>query len=405
MMLRAAPWLLCAWLWLLPLSAAAGAEPRPVLIGLTAEFGMAGSHSAQSIERGILVAIDEINSAGGVLGGRKLALQKHDDRGIPARAVDHFTELAANPDIVAVFCGRFSQVALELAPLANRRGLLLLNPWAAADSLTRQAQPNYVFRLSLTDTWAIDALLDHARRRGIQRVALLVPNNAWGRSSEAALRAYQKRVPGLRHETFWYNAGEIEFREQLAAAQRQGARAIVMVTNETEASHIVQQMAALPSALQLPLISHWGVGGGDFAAATGAALGEVDLVTLQTFSFSGAQSTHSTHSTQSTQSARAATVAAALQRHFGVAAEDLRAQSGFAHAYDFTQLLALAIRKAGSSDRAAVRHALERIDQFDGLVRHYRQPFSSSDHEALDPHQLSLARFDKRGGLTALAGD
>ena len=88
-----------------------------------------------------------------------------------------------------------------------------------------------------------------------------------------------------------------------------------------------------------------------------------------------------------------------------MAAEDLRAQSGFAHAYDFTQLLALAIRKAGSSDRAAVRHALERIDQFDGLVRHYRQPFSSSDHEALDPHQLSLARFDKRGGLTALVGD
>ena len=61
---------------------------RPLLIGLSAEYGMSGSQTAQSIEKGILLAIDEINTAGGVL-GRKLALEKRDDRGLPARALDN----------------------------------------------------------------------------------------------------------------------------------------------------------------------------------------------------------------------------------------------------------------------------------------------------------------------------
>ncbi len=44
----------------------------PVLIGLDAEFGHVTSTSAQAVEQGIRIAIDEINRAGGILNGRKL---------------------------------------------------------------------------------------------------------------------------------------------------------------------------------------------------------------------------------------------------------------------------------------------------------------------------------------------
>jgi branched-chain amino acid transport system substrate-binding protein len=367
------------------LPALAQAQPA-IKIGLTAEYGMSGSQVAQSIEKGILLAIDEINAAGGVL-GRKLALEVHDDRGLPARALDNLAELAGQPEVVALFCGRFSPVALALAPAANRLGLLLLDPWAAGDGITRQTSPNFVFRLSATDTWAMESLFEHARERGLHRVALYVPNTAWGRSSEAAAQAYSKRRPGLRYHAHWYNWGDTEFAALLAETRQAGDQAIIMVSNEPEGAIIVKQMAALPAALRLPIIAHWGITGGDFAALAGAALKDVDLAVVQTFSFSGARG------------AKARTVAAGVKRLFGHEVATLRAQVGFAHAYDFTYLLAAAIRQAGSAERTAIRAALENLGTYEGLVRSYQRPFTATHHEALDRRQLFMARFDSDGNL------
>ena len=364
-----------------------------IVIGVTAEYGQQGSHTGQSIEKGILLAIDEINAAGGLLGGRKLALERKDDRGVPARGVDNFTEFAANPAVVGVFCGRYSPVALELGPVANRLGLSLLVPWAAADGVTRYPDPNYVFRVSLTDSWAINAMLDHADRKRFRHLALFVPNNAWGRSSERAMQAYVRNHPELRYDTTWYNWGDTEFSEKIGAAVQQGAQALVLVSNEAEGAFIVQRMATLPKEKRLPIISHWGVAGGDFVAAAGSALWDVDFVVVQSFTFNGPRN------------ARTKAVAGGVKRLFGQEANELRAQVGFAHAYDFTHLLALAIRKAGSADRAAVRKALENLGAYDGLLRRYQRPFAAGQHEALDARQAFIARFDQDGSMRAVARD
>ncbi|MDP1656047.1 MAG: ABC transporter substrate-binding protein [Hylemonella sp.] len=373
----------------------AAAQPLPpVVIGLTAEFGVQGSQAAQSIEKGIALAIDEINAAGGVLGGRQLKLEIRDDRGVPARGVDNFADFARQPDVVAVFCGRFSPVALEIAPQASKLGLLLLDPWSAADDITkpRGSEPNYAFRLSLTDSWAIETMLEHARARGINRIAMFVPNTAWGRSSEAAMLAYANRHAALRHEVFWYNWGDTDFSDRLAQARAKGAQAILTVTNEFEGLPIIKQMASLPAAQRLPIISHWGLLGGDFGAAARPYLEQVDFSVVHTFSFSDPHG------------AKAQTVAAGVKRLFGLEVSQMRAQVGFAHAYDMTHLLALAINKAGSSNRAAIRSALERLDAHEGLVRHYAKPFTPARHEAFEKRQVRMARFDKDGTLKSIAG-
>ena len=215
----------------------------------------------------------------------------------------------------------------------------------------------------------------------------MLPNTSWGRSSEAAAMNHAKRVKGLRLSVVWYNWGETEFASHLAQAHRDGVKALIMVANEFEGSRIVKQMAEFPLAQRLPIISHWGIVAGDFPAATGEALRVVDLVVVQTFSFSGQRSR------------RAQEVADGVKRQFGVDVDELHAQVGFAHAYDLTHLLAKAIAKAGRHDRAAVRDALERIDRYDGLIRIYRRPFGVGDHEGLDRSQLFISRFDAKGNL------
>lgn len=371
----------------IPLRAHAAA---PIRIGLSAEFGMQGSRTAQAIERGILLAIDDINGRGGVL-GRQFALESRDDRGVPARGVDNFAELAALPEMIAVFCGRYSPVAIEQAPLACRLGVLLLDPWAAADGIVKQPAPNYVFRVSANDTWAMQALLAHARRQKYGRLALLLPNTAWGRSSEAAALSDVQYDPKLRISSHWYNWGESDFRSHLQQIRTENAQALVMVANESEGIHIVRQMAALPPQQRLPILSHWGITGGDFAADAGDDLLAVDLVVVQTFSF--------TNNT----SAVARAVANAYAKRFGQQISTLRGQVGFAHAYDLTHLLALAIRKAVTTDRAAVRNAMENLDTHPGLVRTYQRPFSPANHEGLERKQLFIARFAADGGLKAIS--
>lgn len=366
----------------------------PITIGITAEFGIKGSHAAQSIDKGIALAVSEINAAGGILGGRRLVVERRDDRGVPARGIDNFRELAANPSVVAVFCGRFSPVALELVPLADDLGLPLLDPWAAADGITarRGELPGFVFRLSLTDSWAMATMLDNARQRNHRRLALFVPNTAWGRSSEAALSDYLKRHPGMSSETFWYNWGDVEFTDRLRLARARGAEMLIMVANESEGVPLVRQMASLPAEQRLPILAHWGIIGGDFVGSVGDALAQVDFAVVHTFSFADRNSP------------RARQVAESYRQLFGEDVAGLRGQVGFAHAYDLTHLLARAIVKAGSSERAAVRRALEQLGPYSGLLRHYDRPFTPARHEALERKDVSLGHFAPSGLVVSITG-
>lgn len=372
------------------------AETRPVVVAINGEFGLPNSASAQAIERGVRVAIDEINRAGGVLGGRPLALVATDDRSLPARAIANVRELLQIPDLVAVFTGRYSPVALSLLPLVHERKLIVLAPWSSADGITDNGfAPNYVFRLSLRDSYAMPAILDHAAARGLTRVGLLLLNTAWGRSNLAAAERHvaansQVRIAG----TAWFNWRDPDILDKHRSLRAAGAEAIVLVANDEDGADLVNAMARLPAEERMPILSHWGITGGAFVErvrATGA-LDAVDLTVIQTFGFATAEP------------AMTERVMAVARRLFGVARpENIDAAVGFAHAYDLTHLLARAIALAGSTERAAIRDALERIDRHRGLVKVYDPPFTPERHDALLPGDVFMARYRSDGALVPIA--
>jgi branched-chain amino acid transport system substrate-binding protein len=366
----------------------AGGETAPVLVGFDGEFGHKTSTSAEAIKRGILCAIDEINERGGVLGGRKLALKERDNRSVPARGVENLREFATLEDLVAVFTGKFSPVVIDQIPLAHDLKMPLLDPWAAADAIVDNGYtPNFVFRLSLRDEWAMAALLRNAKERGFTNVGMLVPNTAWGRSSiEAAQRIEMSLKPMQIVATNWYNWGDTSLAKQYHELRVAGSEAIILVANEGEGSILVKEVAALPEEHRLPIFSHWGVSGGDFVALSGPALERVDFSVVYTFTFLGQTS------------AKRAAVLERARRLFGIASSsDIKSQVGFAHAYDLTHILAQAIDKAGTTDRSAIRDALERLGRYEGLVRVYDPPFTAERHEALSPEEVLVGRFTTNG--------
>lgn len=369
-----------------PAGVKAGAPP--VIIGLDAEFGHRTSTSAPAIRQGILLAIDEINAAGGVLGGRPLALVERDNRSVPARADANIRELATVPDLVAVFCGKFSPVVVETIDLIHELKLPLMDPWAAVDRIIdNNHSPNYAFRLSLRDGWAIPALLAQIKRRDITRVGVMIPNTSWGRSSLQAIEQYEKDNPEITVSgAQWYNWGEKSLLFKYQSLLHAGAQAVLLVANETEGALLVREMAALPEGERRPIFSHWGVSGGDFYAMTEGRLDQVDFSVVQTFTFVG------------NERPRAKAVLDGLRRRFAIdTLSALPSQVGVAHAYDLTHILAHAIEKAGTTDRAAIRDALERGGRYDGLIRTYNPAFTPERHEALSPETLFVGRFTREG--------
>jgi branched-chain amino acid transport system substrate-binding protein len=150
-------------------------------------------------------------------------------------------------------------------------------------------------------------------------------------------------------------------------------------------------MTGLPEHERVPIISHWGVTGGELFAMAGPTLQQIDFSVVQTYSFIG------------DERPRAREVAAAAVRLSRVrGTREIASPVGVAHAYDLTQLLARAIDRAGSTDRAAIRSALEKLGPYQGLIKNYPAPFTPSRHEALSPAEVFMARFAADGAIVRI---
>ncbi len=369
---------------------ARAAEKAPVLVGFDGEFGLDTSISAQAIELGLRTAIAEINAAGGVLGGRPIELVIKENRAIPARSVRNTVEFVAMPNLVAVFGGRFGGVILAQLPAINEAKLPYLVPWAASDPIIDNGmQPNYVFRLSLRDALAMPKLLQSAQQRGFDKVGLLLVNNSAGSSKLAAAEKYMLGVKNQKIvDVAWFNALDTTIIKQYQKLTDAGAKAVVLVATDEDGSILVREVAALPPSQRVPIIAHWSITGGEFVKLAGAALQEIDLSVIQTFSFFTADKQ------MLARFMKTATLTGGIKR-----IEDIRAPNGVAQAYDMMHILAKAINLARSTERSAIRDALEKVPEHRGLIKLYKPPFTPTRHEALGPTELLMARYSREGVL------
>lgn len=371
----------------MPFLIRASAAAQPITFVLDAEFGNKTSTSAQAVERGIRIALAEINGKGGVV-GRPLELRITDNRGVPAIGVDNFRDAAADPNVLAVFGGKFSPTYIEVAPVANEVQTLLLNPWGSADAITdMKVTPSWVFRLSLRDSWAGPAFIQEALKSGHTQIGVITPNTAWGRSNAAALEKASLAAGVTIVGTEWYHWGEktmIAFVDRLVS---RGAQSIVLIANEAEGAILARELAA-SRGRALPILAHWGITGGAFEQMVGDALYAIDLKVIQTFSFYGPPNPVKTRVLEALKKAYNLETIPAIESPVGVA-----------HAYDLTHAVAQAIAQAGSADRKAVRAALEKLAPWQGLVRYYDPAFTPSDHDALRPDNVFFARYEKNKGI------
>lgn len=355
---------------------------EPVKLGLVAALSGPSAQSGEAITRGLTIAIDEINSAGGILDGRMIELIRRDDESSPPKGVIAARELIFKEKVAAFFGGIDSPVSLAIVPLANKSKVPFMGDWAAATPITRNgANPNYVFRVSAVDAIVDIKLLQYANKTfGAKKIGLMLINNPWGESNERGLKAADAaddNVEIVGVETF--ENGDVDMVAQLTRNKQNGAEAIVLVTNAPPGAQMMKSRERM--GWKVPVVSHWGISGGRFPELAGTTAGEAHFI--QTYSFFGKQSEVGQR-----------VLSALIAKYDAIKGpEDIFSPVGTANAYDAMHLVARAIDKAGSTDGDAIRKALESLDKYDGLIKTYDPPFTPDNHDALNENDYIMVRF------------
>ncbi|MEO7151027.1 MAG: ABC transporter substrate-binding protein [Burkholderiaceae bacterium] len=162
----------------------------------TIKIGEINSYKAQSAflepyKKGMDLAIDEVNAAGGV-GRRKLELITRDDNASPGDAVRVAEELLSR-EKVDVLMGTFlSHIGLAMTDFANQKKVFFLAAEPLTDKIVWGNGNRYTFRLRPGTYMQSAMLVPEAAKLKKKRWAVVYPNYEYGQSAVANFKALLK---------------------------------------------------------------------------------------------------------------------------------------------------------------------------------------------------------------------
>ena len=330
---------------LLALCAASAVRAEPVKLGFFMSMTGRDASFGEASLNGARLAVDELNAAGGVL-QRPLVLVVEDNRSLPGESATAVKKLISRDNVVALIGECSSARTLEAAAIAQASGVPLVTPASTSPKVTEVGDE--VFRVCFVDSFQGEVIATFARRRlGLGRAALLVDASA---PYSVGLADYFSRtftaLGGRVVASQKYSGTETDFRAQLTAIRAAKPDALFLPGYYVAAGLVARQAKELGLGATL-------LGGDGFEAPQLLEIGGPAL--------NGAY--YSTHfATENTGHASRAFVASYRAR-YGAAPNGLAALT-----YDSVKLLADALTRAGTTDRAALRRSLAATRDFPGVT-------------------------------------
>src|SRR5437762_1391872 len=138
-------------------------------------------------KKGMELALDEVNAAGGVL-GRKVEIVSRDDNGTPGDAVRVAEELMSREKVVMLMGTYASNVGLAVADVANQRKFPFLASEPLTDKIVWDNGNKYTYRLRASTYMQTAMLVPEAAKLNKKRWAIVYPNYEYGQSATAAFK-------------------------------------------------------------------------------------------------------------------------------------------------------------------------------------------------------------------------
>jgi branched-chain amino acid transport system substrate-binding protein len=309
------------------------------LTGKEAAFG-------QSSHKGTLLAIEELNAAGGVL-GKKFEHIFEDNQSKAGESATIVKKLISRDKVIAVLGEVASGRSLEGAPICQQNKIPMISPSSTNPQVTEIG--DYIFRVCFIDPFQGTVMATFAKKTlKVKNVAVLTDVAA--PYSVGLANFFKERFAADGGQIVLeqkYSSGDKDFKAQLTAMKASNPEAIFVPGYYTEAGLIVLQARQL--GITVPMFGGDGWEAPELIQIGGAAM-------EGTF--------YSTHYSPEDSAPAVQNFVKKFKAKFNGETPDAMAALG----YDSAMVLADAIQRAGTTDGPKLREALAATKDFSGVT-------------------------------------
>lgn len=209
-----------------------------------------GAAEGHYIKNGAEIAVDRINSQGGI-NGNKIELIMEDGRNDPADSLNAVQKLIDRDKVSSIFGAWLSSASLAIQPATEKAGIPLIVETSGADELTYPDPKNpdaiqpHTFRTAVLFSQEAQAAKKALQELGVKKITFIAQDNDFGRGS---VREMKKMMDGIGIKTgqeFYVDAAANDFYPQLTDIKNSDSDMIIVTHGNQGASKILEQKAEL----------------------------------------------------------------------------------------------------------------------------------------------------------------
>ncbi|MEI8215513.1 MAG: ABC transporter substrate-binding protein [Eubacteriales bacterium] len=313
-------------------------DTSPIQIGSIMPIsGPVSAYGTQSRDA-IVMAIDEINAAGGVL-GRQLQVTVEDDQANPETTKNAFTKLVTKDGVIAIIGALTSKCSLAITSDAQARKIIMISPSSTNDTVTDAG--DYIFRACYNDSFQGQVVAQFAYENlKATKAAILFDNtNDYSKGLSETFKAKFIASGGTIVAEESYATGDKDFNAQITNVKSKNPEIIFIPDYYNTVSLIAKQVRA--QGITVPML---GADGWD-----------------EIVNNAGDEVVGCYYSNHYSPDANDPEVKAFVEKYTKL--YNVQPNALAALAYDATYIVADAITKAGSVDPEAIKEAMMLTDK------------------------------------------
>ena len=323
-------------------------EKGTIKIGFVGVLSGDAANYGQSELNAIKLAVEEINSSGGV-NGRRLEVIPEDGKGEGQAAVRAIQKLINIDRVKIVLGGTFSSETLAMAPIAERNKVILFTSFASNPAISEAG--DFVFRNGPKDDDAGKFLAQLAFENGYRRVGILTENSDAAIGLRDAFKEKFEQLGGKIVSDELFGLGEKDYRTQLIKIKASNPDLIFLnpqsgVTGGLAAKQIREMK------IDVPIFSTWVFSGEDALKAAGSAAEGIIFEDVPVLNL---------------ENPKAKIFLEKYIARYGKPANDWDAGAS----YDRVYIMRDALKKCGENTEC-IRDYLYGLEEYDGVIGKYK---------------------------------
>jgi branched-chain amino acid transport system substrate-binding protein len=309
------------------------------LTGKEATFGI-------SSHEGTILAVKEINAAGGVL-GKQLELKTEDDQSKAGEPANVVNKLISKDGVVAILGEVASSRSLEAAPICQQNGVPMISPASTNPKVTETG--DHIFRVCFIDPFQGTVMANFATKTlNAKKVAVFTDvKSDYSKGLAKFFKEGIAKAGGQVVAELDFNGGDKDFKAQLTAIKTAGPDAVFIPAYYTDVALICIQARQL--GISIPFL-----GGDGWESPT---LIEIGKEAVEGHYFS-------THYSADAGTPKVQNFVESYKKEYQGKVPDAMAALG----YDSAMFLADAIKRANSVEPSKIREALAATKEFEGVT-------------------------------------